>query len=194
MTSEELRALIDGDAQATSAKDAGDWHACATRCREIAPRQIVPHLVAELGVVAAYAEPRDAITVLTTIDTLATSNPMIAIAKRWMAPGAPGIDIGDARTRAMLTTPVDQGGIGLSNELSRPLLALAEREPEITAKEIQAAYGRDLSAFAVGDRVRVKSPFDAAFPGEYSVDYIMPDGTCLIDGDRSFAPEYLEAV
>lgn len=47
---------------------------------------------------------------------------------------------------------------------------------------------------AVGDIVRVLPPFDLAFPDTYPVDDIKPDGTCVICGDRDFAPEFLERV
>lgn len=194
MTGEELRQLVQSDAAALAMADARDWVACAARCRAIAPRIVVPHLVAELGILSAYANPTDAVTVLAVIDQVAQANPVVAVAQKWIQPGAPGIDVGDQRTRAMLTAPIQSGGLGLSSDLARPLLALAERSPDITARQLQAAFGRDVSVFAVDDLVRVRPPFNAEFPGEYKIDYIMPDGTCFIAGDRSFAPEHLEAV
>lgn len=49
------------------------------------------------------------------------------------------------------------------------------------------------SAVVVGDMVRVKAPFDIAFPDLYEVSGINPDtGAYQICGDRDFSPEYLE--
>jgi hypothetical protein len=194
MTPEELRTLVQSDTQATAAKNAGDWQAAAARCVAIAPKRVVSHLIAELGILAAYPNPADAITVLSTIDLVAGTNPVVALAKKWIQPGAPGIDIGDPRTRGMLTALTHQGGLGLSAELAAPLLALAERPAEITARDVRAAFGAQQLALLAGDLVRVRPPFAVAFPGTYPIDYIKPDGTCIIDGDREFAPEHLEAA
>ena len=46
--------------------------------------------------------------------------------------------------------------------------------------------------FSVGDLVRVLPPFDEAFPDAYPVEEVKDDGTCVICGDRDFAPCFLE--
>lgn len=47
---------------------------------------------------------------------------------------------------------------------------------------------------SVGDIVRVLPPFDTAFPDEYVIEEIKPDGTCVICGDRDFDPIFLQKV
>jgi hypothetical protein len=47
--------------------------------------------------------------------------------------------------------------------------------------------------FNIGDYVRVKPPFDAAWPGVWQIVSINPDtGAFQIDGGVDFAPEHLE--
>lgn len=47
--------------------------------------------------------------------------------------------------------------------------------------------------FKIGDMVRVKHPFSVAFPDVYEIEVVREDGTCVICGDREFAPMHLEA-
>ena len=46
----------------------------------------------------------------------------------------------------------------------------------------------------IGDIVRVREPFNMAFPATYQIDDIKEDGTVVICGDRDFAPEWVELV
>jgi hypothetical protein len=47
----------------------------------------------------------------------------------------------------------------------------------------------------VGDRVRVKAPFDELFPDVYTIDGVNPEtGAFQICGDRDFDPVHLELV
>lgn len=136
----ELRALIESDSQALSLAQSGAADVCAARCREIAPKETIETRVTELTILSRYSDPADAEAVLRTIETVAQSNPVVARVLKWLQPGAPGIDIGDARVRGLLVASVNAGGVGLSAELSRPLLAAAEVEPQITGADISTAY------------------------------------------------------
>lgn len=46
----------------------------------------------------------------------------------------------------------------------------------------------------VGSKVKVKAPFDVAFPGEYIVESISETGAFRICGDRDFDAAWLELV
>ena len=46
----------------------------------------------------------------------------------------------------------------------------------------------------VGDKVKVLYPFNDAYPDTYIVEAVMEDGVCIICGDRSFDPKFLEVV
>lgn len=140
MTSEELRALIVSDAQAKALAETGAADLCAARCRAIAPKVTQQTRATELTILSLYANPADAVLVLQTIETVAQSNSVVAYVLKWLQPGAPGIDIGDARVRQLLVAPVQSGGVGLSAELAAPLLAAAEVEPQISGSDVSTAW------------------------------------------------------
>lgn len=142
MTPSELRTLILSDATATQLAESLDFAGCAERCAVIAPPILSETLIGELGVFKLAADPLTAETVLQTIETIANSgnNPVVKRLLKWMQPGAPGVDFGDPRVRATLTAPVKSGGLGLSAEVVRPLLAAAETPQTFTAAEVKHAY------------------------------------------------------
>lgn len=140
MTVEELRALIESDAQAKALAETGAADLCAARCRAIAPKVTQQTMISELSILNLYPNPMDAVTVLQTIETVAKTNPVVRYVVKWLQPGAPGIDIGDARVRQLLVAPVHAGGVGLSAELAGPLLAAAEVEPQISGAHVSTAW------------------------------------------------------
>lgn len=142
MTPQQLRTLIESDPQARSLAESGAADLCAARCREIAPKVTTETRVTELTVLAAYPNPADGEAVMQKIETAAkaATGAVVKRALKWLQPGAPGVDIGDERIRAMLTTPVAAGGVGLTAEQARPLLALAETEPSITGADVSTAW------------------------------------------------------
>lgn len=142
MTPNSLHDLINSDPAAKALADAGNDAACADRCREIAPPEIVSTPLGELGVIAAAADPVAAETILKTIEAIAQQNPLVKRVLKWMQPGAPGVDFGDLRVRAMLTAAVEQGGLGLTAEQAGPLLRAAERPASVTAGNVSEAWAR----------------------------------------------------
>lgn len=140
MTVEELRALIESDAEARALAESGAADLCAARCRAIAPKVTQQTRATELTILSLYANSADAVLVLQTIETVAQSNPVVAYVLKWLQPGAPGIDIGDARVRQLLVAPMQSGGVGLSAELAAPLLAAAEVEPQISGSDVSTAW------------------------------------------------------
>ena len=140
MKVDELRALIESDIEAKSLAETGAADLCAARCREIAPKVTQLARITELSILSLYGNPVDAVTVLKTIETVAASNPVVGYVLKWLQPGAPGVDVGDLRVRQLLVAPVQSGGIGLSAELARPLLAAAEVEPQISGADVSTAW------------------------------------------------------
>lgn len=140
MTVEELRALIESDAQAKALAETGAADLCAARCRAIAPKVTQLTRVTELSILSLYSNPADAVTVLKTIETVAATNAVVGYVLKWLQPGAPGVDVGDARVRQLLVAPVQAGGVGLSAELARPLLAAAEVQPQISGADVSTAW------------------------------------------------------
>ena len=140
MSPEELKKLIESDTEALRLASTGAADLCAARCRQIAPKVTQPTMVTERSILNLYANPMDAETVMATIEAVAQSNPIVKRALKWLQPGADGLDVGDARMRELLTTPAQAGGVGLSAELARPLLAAAEVEPQISGADVSTAY------------------------------------------------------
>jgi len=140
MTTDELKALIESDSEATRLASTGAADLCAARCREIAPKVTRQTMVSELSILNVYPNPADAETVLQTIEEVAKANPVVNRVLKWLQPGAPGIDIGDARVRGLLVAPVQAGGVGLNQELASPLLAVAEVAPEISGADVSTAW------------------------------------------------------
>ena len=140
MTPQELRTLIESDAQALALAKSGAADLCAARCMQVAPKIPASTLLTELSILRVYANPADGEAVLQQFETVAASNPVVARVLKWIRPGAPGVDFGDVRVRAMLTLAVNQGGIGLTNVQATPLLAAAEVSQSISGSDVSTAY------------------------------------------------------
>jgi hypothetical protein len=140
MTIEELKKLIEFDPEARKLAESGAADLCAARCRAIAPKETRETLLTELSILRLSADPIAAETILQTMEAIAEQNPLLKRALKWMQPGAPGLDFGNPVVRSMLTMPVEQGGVGLSAEQARPLLAAAEVEPQISGADVSTAW------------------------------------------------------
>lgn len=139
MPPDTLLALIQADATALALAQAGDDTACAARCSALAPPVLQAAMVTERTIFWLYADPTDAETVLQTIAAVAEVNPIVKRVLAWLQPYAGGVDLGDARVRALLVAPVEAGGIGLAPALAAPLLAAGEAPVVITAADVGAA-------------------------------------------------------
>lgn len=140
MTPSELKSLIESDADATALANAGNDEACAARCSVIAPKLLVSTRLGDINIVSLFANPVDGETVCQTIEAVAEQNPVVKRAWRWAAPGAPGIDVGDVKVRAMLIAPTNLGGVGLTEAQAAPILAAAEQQQRFTAAQIGEAW------------------------------------------------------
>ncbi|TWU22468.1 hypothetical protein Pla52o_35240 [Novipirellula galeiformis] len=140
MTPDELRTLIESDADALRLAQAGAADMCAARCRVIAPKVTRETRATELTIISLYANPMDGENVMQQIEAVAESNSLVKRMLKWMQPDSDGLDVGDTRTRDMLTLPIESGGIGLTAEQARPILAAAETEPQISGADVSTAY------------------------------------------------------
>ena len=140
MTPAELKSLIESDTQATALANAGNDESCAARCSVIAPKQIVPTRLGDINIVSLFADPVVGESVCQTIEAVAEQNPIVKRAWLWAEPGKPGLDVGDVRVRAMLVTPTNLGGVGLTEEQAAPILAVAEQQQKFTAAQIAEAW------------------------------------------------------
>lgn len=135
----ELKTLIESDSEANAAATANRWRDCALRASEIAPALLRESLLTELSILRLSDDPAAAEAVLQQIEAVSQGNPVVARVLKWMQPGAAGLNFGDARVRAMLTMPINQGGCGLTIEQASPLLEAAEYQPEFTPAECRFA-------------------------------------------------------
>lgn len=149
MTPQELKALIDSDTQATNLAAVGNDAACAARCSAIAPKLLQSTRLSELGILGLYANPVDGMTVLGTIEAIATQNALFAKVLSFMQPGVAAECLPDfalPAMRAALTLATNLGGLGLSEQLAAPILRAAEIPETITANEVSTAMAPSRSS------------------------------------------------
>lgn len=139
MSPKDLKELIESDEQAQKLATLGAADLCAARCREIAPKTFQSKTVTELTIIGAYKNPVDAEQILQQIEDAAINSPLVKRVLKWLQPGAPGVDIGDERTRQVMLTPVEMGGCGLTLEQVNPIFDLALVEASITGIDITNA-------------------------------------------------------
>jgi hypothetical protein len=144
ITPEALQQLIDNDPVATELFNARLFADCAVRCRELAPKVYKQTRLSRMGVIACYADdPTTAVVVLETIKAVAQANPIVAEVYAFMAPGVPESslpDFGLPVIRSALTTPVESGGLGLTEEQAGPLLRASEQEDSIQSSDVERLF------------------------------------------------------
>jgi hypothetical protein len=131
-----LKEIILSDPRAKELADMGAADECAKRCEEIAPKVFREFFVTERSIVAIYSDPMMAETVLQKIEAVAKHNPLVARMSKWLGVGSTGIDIGNEKTRRILTTPIDQGGIGLTESETKELFEAAMTKPSISGVDV----------------------------------------------------------
>ena len=141
MSPDALKSLIASDAIARAAVEAGDDETCAARCRSIAPPVLASCKVADINIVGMYDNPADGEAVCQQIEAVAQANPIVKRALKWIVEtSSPGLDLGEPKIRHLLTLPIPNGGVGLTDEQAAPLLKAAERQPNITAADVAVAW------------------------------------------------------
>jgi hypothetical protein len=103
MTPEELKVLIESDQQATELINAGNDHACAIRCSQIAPKVRVSLLLTERGLYNRLG-PLNAETLLQKLQQYAGSyTTLVHRVLSWLKPSEGGSDFGDPAMIAFLS-------------------------------------------------------------------------------------------
>lgn len=132
LASQELRSLIES----------GRDEAVAKQLTETMPGKIVSLKRSKLGLLALYPNPVDGATVLGTINAVAQVNPVVAIVWEFMQPGVQEASLPDFSLpgiRNALKTPVEQGGLGLSDELAQPIIDAMTVPDVVSAIEVSEA-------------------------------------------------------
>lgn len=142
MTPQELKVLIESDTEANQCwKDRRDA-ACANRCAVIAPLVYKECRLRWNRLVALYSSLAIAAAVKAKIEAAAALSPIVMeIAKSLEASSQDPCDIGHQAVRALLTTPVNSGGIGLTTDEAAPLLAAGRQAQTFTTDDVQQAMG-----------------------------------------------------
>jgi hypothetical protein len=141
MTPEQLKILIESDPQATALINSGKDYDCAVRCSEIAPVNIISLPLTVMGILSLYQHNLAlGALVIGTIRQVAENSPVIREMLPFMGPSTQQ----DARPdfalpaiRQALVTPVQFGGIGLTQEQAAPILRAGEAKQTITALEVE---------------------------------------------------------
>jgi hypothetical protein len=103
MTPEALKALIESDPQATALINAGNDHACAIRCSQIAPKVRVSLLLTERGLYNRLG-PLNAETLLQKLMQYTGSyTTLVHRVLSWLKPSEGGSDFGDPSMIAFLS-------------------------------------------------------------------------------------------
>lgn len=141
MTPQELKALIQSDAQALALAQAGNDEACAARCSEIAPLVRVVTMLTERGLYdrlgASVAE-----TILQKLDAFSeTADPMAPIVRRvlrWLEPTNGGTDFGAVELLYMVDQ-LETKSVLTAQEVDA-IDALSLVPQTVTAAEVAVAF------------------------------------------------------
>lgn len=148
MAPEAIRTEILASLELRSLIEQGDEKAIADHLTTNQPGKNVPLRISELGLIALYANPMDAETVLQTIEAVANGpngndgNPIIKRILKFMQPGVPENSLPDfslPAVRNALKAPIELGGLGLSDTLAQPLLDASEVPDVVTEQEVADA-------------------------------------------------------
>lgn len=141
MTPQELKQLIHSDEVALDLfKQARDSD-CASRCSIIAPKVAKELRLSIARLLALYQHDIQlGMTIITKFRTVAAHNQLVAELLPFMEANADSIGYPDFSLppiRQTLTTPEEQGGIGLTLEQAAPILLAGEQSQTITPLEVE---------------------------------------------------------
>lgn len=126
----ELRTLVRGGNGV-----AADDVAAAALASTLMPRAVTEgQRYTELGIITAFTDPADGEAVLQTLEAAAESNPLLARMLRWLAPGMPGLDFGNAGLRAAINAYHEANVLTATQRDT--LLALGERAVTVDPSDI----------------------------------------------------------
>jgi hypothetical protein len=141
MTPQELKALIESDQQAKTLMQLGNDIGCAARCSEIAPKIPKELRLSIARLLSLYQHNIYlGMAIVAKFRTVAAHNPLVAELLPFMEATADSIGYPDFSLppiRQTLTTPEEQGGIGLTPEQALPILSAGEQSQVITPLEVE---------------------------------------------------------
>ena len=141
ITIDELHDIINSNVEAKALADSGNDAGCATAIKDDLPSEVVPEsFFTELSILSAFANPMDAEVCLQKLEAVAESNAILKRILKWIAPGAKGLDFGNASVRGQLDA-LQAAGVLTETECST-LKSLGERKISITANEVSLAWAR----------------------------------------------------
>lgn len=141
ITIDELHDIIKNNKTAKDYADAGNDVGCAIEIIIDLPTEVVPEsFFTELSILSAFANPMDAEVCLQKLEAVAESNAILKRILKWIAPGAKGLDFGNASVRGQLDA-LQAAGVLTETECST-LKSLGERKISITANEVSLAWAR----------------------------------------------------
>jgi hypothetical protein len=141
ITVQQLHDIIKNNAAAKKLADEGNDSGALAAIKPDLPTEVVEEsFFTELSILSAFSNPMDAETCLQKLETTAESNPILKRVLKWIAPGAKGLDFGNASVRAQLDY---LHGVGIlnDNELS-VLKGLGEQKVLVTVDEVSAAWSQ----------------------------------------------------
>ena len=142
MTPQEIRSEILASSELRSWIEQGRDEDVAKHLTDTMPGKIVSLKISELGLLSLYSDPMAGETVLQTIEAVAQGNPIIKRVLKFMQPGVPESSLPDFSlpgVRLALTTPVEQGGLGLTAELAAPLINAMTVPDAVSSHEVSDA-------------------------------------------------------
>jgi|688.fasta_scaffold15194_4 hypothetical protein len=136
-----LKITIENDDIAYTLMLDGDDAACAKRCSEIMPKVPKELKLSELGILALYQHnPVMGVTVVHKIKQAQQTSLFAAIIVPFMAPGNSVDTLPDFSlelVREYLITPVQDSGVGLTEEEARPIFEAGVTPQIITQADIE---------------------------------------------------------
>lgn len=121
MTDQEIIQLVESDEEAHVLMLQGADDRCADRLSEIAPKVLQDFYVTELTLFNLFRSNLTlAESLIKKIEdlSLSSTNPHASVFKRivkWLGPGSQGVNIGSEETMTILSSSVEDGGLGLDD-------------------------------------------------------------------------------
>lgn len=140
MTPNELKTLIESDAQALALAEAGAADRCAERCRVIAPKVLGSKLMSYRSI-ASVSTLETLARLISSVDLFCDSghplSPVVREMRNYLR--GDGVDLGHASTQQMLSLFAADTNLPLTNEDFLSLKESASDSQHITGADITTA-------------------------------------------------------
>jgi hypothetical protein len=138
VTDSQLAAAILADAPAKALADAGNDAGCALAIASTLPPTTIARFADGSTILSAFGDPTAGYAAIQAIQAAAQSNPALAYILPWLSPGAPGINIGDPATVAMIGA-LEAAGV-LTSAQAWTILAIAHVPATIDPGQVSRAW------------------------------------------------------